>query len=53
MITIIVKLGGFLGRKNDGPPGITTLWRGLHRLHDIVTAFRLLPHSAKSRKTCA
>lgn len=41
MITIIAKLGGFLGRKNDGPPGITTLWRGLHRLTDIVNAFRL------------
>jgi len=25
MIIIVAKLGGFLGRKNDGSPGITTL----------------------------
>jgi len=23
------------------PPGITTIWRGLHRLYDIVTVFHL------------
>ena len=24
----IAKLGGYLARKNDGPPGNTVLWRG-------------------------
>ena len=24
----IAKLGGFIGRKSDGDPGIQTLWRG-------------------------
>lgn len=32
----IARLGGFLGRKGDGSPGVKVLWRGLSRLHDIV-----------------
>lgn len=32
----IAQLGGFLGRKRDGDPGVTVLWRGLQRFHDIV-----------------
>jgi len=31
----IAKLGGYLARKNDGPPGNTVMWRGLSRLTDI------------------
>lgn len=31
----VAKLGGYLARKNDGPPGNTVLWRGLSRLTDI------------------
>lgn len=31
----IASLGGFLGRKGDGEPGIITLWRGWQRLTDI------------------
>jgi hypothetical protein len=26
---MIASLGGYIGRKNDGPPGATTVWRGL------------------------
>ncbi len=37
----VAKLGGFLGRKQDGHPGSLTLWRGLHRLHDIVEAWKI------------
>ena len=36
------SLGGFLGRKNDGEPGVKVLWRGLTRLQDIVIGFLLL-----------
>jgi hypothetical protein len=32
----IAKLGGFLGRKGDGEPGVKTLWRGMRRLQDIT-----------------
>ena len=35
----IAQLGGFLGRKGDGNPGPTTLWRGLQRLEDIAAAY--------------
>jgi len=32
----IARLGGFLGRKGDGHPGPTVLWRGWQRLQDTV-----------------
>jgi hypothetical protein len=35
-------LGGFLGRKSDGEPGLTTLWRGLRRLDDLVAGALLV-----------
>jgi len=35
----IARLGGFLGRKHDGPPGTTVIWRGLQRLNDIVATW--------------
>ena len=28
----MAKLGGFLGRKSDGEPGVKTLWRGYRPL---------------------
>ena len=37
----IAKLGGFLGRKSDGNPGVTVLWRGWQRLNDISNAFAI------------
>ncbi len=37
----IAKLGGFLGRKSDGSPGVTVLWRGWQRLTDISNTFAL------------
>lgn len=38
----IGQLGGFLGRKHDGEPGVKVLWRGWHRLQDIVATYTLL-----------
>jgi hypothetical protein len=44
-IRMMACLGGFLGRKGDGEPGTTTLWRGLQRLQSGVAMYRLLmPH---------
>ena len=34
-VLAVAKLGGYLNRKNDGPPGNTVVWRGLVRLTDI------------------
>lgn len=38
----VAKLGGFLGRRHDGEPGVKTIWRGLRRLEDIVVTWELL-----------
>lgn len=38
---MIARLGGFLGRKHDGHPGPTVIWRGLQRLSDITSAWSL------------
>ena len=40
-IRMIALLGGFLGRKGDGEPGVKTIWRGLRRLHDIAATWKL------------
>jgi len=37
----IAKLGGYLGRKNDDPPGATVLWRGFLALHEITEMYRI------------
>lgn len=37
----IARLGGYLARKNDGPPGNTVVWRGLSRLADIRLGIEL------------
>ena len=35
-LTKIARLGGYLARANDPPPGNTVMWRGLLRLTDIA-----------------
>jgi len=35
-IHLIGRLGGFLDRKSDGEPGVTSLWRGWRRLNDLA-----------------
>jgi hypothetical protein len=35
------QLGGFLGRKGDGEPGLKVIWRGLRRLHDLALAWEI------------
>lgn len=36
VIRLIAMLGGFLGRKGDGEPGVKTLWLGFQRIRDFV-----------------
>ena len=38
-ILLIAKLGGFMGRKGDGDPGVKVLWRGLRRVDDITETY--------------
>lgn len=36
MLRLIAQLGGFLGRKGDGEPGVKTIWLGLQRVMDFA-----------------
>jgi hypothetical protein len=40
-LRMIARLGGFMGRKSDGDPGLTTVWRGWVRLQDLALAWTL------------
>ena len=40
-VRMVASLGGFLGRKGDGEPGMQTLWLGLQRLKDITATWNL------------
>jgi hypothetical protein len=40
----IGRLGGHLGRRGDGPPGVRTLWRGLRDLAVLTELFEILHH---------
>ena len=40
-LTKIARLGGYLARAHDPPPGNTLMWRGLTRLTDILLGFEL------------
>jgi hypothetical protein len=37
----IGRLGGHLGRKADGPPGLKVVWRGYHKLNDATQVYEI------------
>ena len=37
----VARLGGYLARRSDGPPGTITLWRGWKRLADLTEGWNL------------
>jgi hypothetical protein len=37
----VARLGGFLGRKSDGMPGIKTIWQGLRSLEFLLLGHKL------------
>mgnify|MGYP003575637702 FL=1 len=39
---MVAGLGGYLGRKGDGPPGTKAIWIGLQRTRDFVIALEAL-----------
>ena len=43
----IAQLGGFLGRRRDGEPGITVIWRGWQRLQDIAATWYIVNEQAQ------
>jgi hypothetical protein len=40
----LARLGGYLNRSHDPPPGNTVMWRGLARLNDILLGMRIAHH---------
>ena len=42
-LTKIARLGGYLARAHDPPPGNIVMWRGWHRLMDISAGYNLQP----------
>ena len=40
-LLVIAKLGGYLAREKDPPPGNMVIWRGLTRLADLCLGFEL------------
>ena len=45
-VDCVARLGGYLGRKCDGPPGWMTSWRGYQRLRDMLLGIELLGQHA-------
>ena len=51
VLRLIARLGGFLGRKSDGEPGVKTIWLGLKEVHVAAKTLRGL-RAAGNDATC-
>lgn len=51
VIRLVAMLGGFLGRKGDGEPGVKAIWLGLQRVADFASGIRYL-RDAQAQGTC-
>ena len=49
MVRMLGRLGGHLGRKGDGEPGVTVLWRGWTSLYETVETLRALQQVVNPR----
>jgi Transposase DNA-binding/Transposase Tn5 dimerisation domain len=45
----IAQLGGFQGRKRDGDPGVTVLWKGFQHLVDVAAMYQIMRPAPPSR----
>jgi hypothetical protein len=52
VIRQIAMLGGFLGRKSDGEPGVKTLWLGFARVRDFVEGVEHMRQLQDSAPSC-
>lgn len=48
VVRLVAMLGGFIGRKGDGEPGVKTLWQGLQTLHQAVETAQILGEAAQT-----
>jgi hypothetical protein len=49
-LTKLARLGGYLARSSDPPPGNMAVWRGLSRLTNIHLGFLLATQDVGNRK---
>ena len=42
IVRLVAQVGGFLGRKSDGEPGVKTIWRGLDQVMTAAETLRAL-----------
>lgn len=48
MLRMIASLGGFLGRKHDGEPGLKTIWLGMQKMKNYALAWEIFNSQANS-----
>lgn len=48
VLRLIARLGGFLGRKGDGEPGVKTIWLGLQRVMDFAAGIKFAREAHES-----
>jgi hypothetical protein len=41
-VWMVARLGGFMGKVGERPPGVTVLWKGFQRLADLTLMYKLL-----------
>lgn len=41
-VTLVAKIGGYLGRNSDPPPGHQLLWQGYAEFHFMCQGFALM-----------
>ncbi len=46
VVRLIAGLGGFLGRKGDGEPGVKTIWLGRQRVMDFAAGIKFASRGA-------
>ncbi len=37
-----VKLGGYIGRESDAPPGMISIWKGWTRFKEMVEDYKII-----------
>lgn len=47
MTKLVAQLGGYVNRKNTGPPGPQSMWLGLQRMHDFADCWLAFGPGAK------
>jgi len=41
-VRLVAQLGGFQGRKRDGEPGVTVVWKGFQQLVHSAAMYRIM-----------